>query len=160
MSEPDNETIQDAILRHIDNELVEEADEVLTSVHLDRQQMHQAWNRATTLLLRQTPLQQFGVGFGIGWLSGYLFRRVSRTAAFLVGCSFLVVQGASALGIININWNQLRQVAQRRFSSRLSSVSGGSPTATSLSNRVVMFCRRHVYMTSGFTTGAVVAITF
>ena len=80
-------------------------------------------------------------------ISGYLFKRVSRTAAFLVGCSFialqvcvcvcvcvcvhvctwvraytyvcvrvLCVQGATALGIVDINWNRLRLVAQRKMS--------------------------------------------
>ena len=78
-------------------------------------------------------------------LSGYLFKKVSRTAAFLVGCSFLAIQvrtsndvnhflhlslslslsppspppseGAVAVGVINVNWGRRRRAAERRISS-------------------------------------------
>ena len=40
-------------------------------------------------------------------VSGYLFRRVSRTAAFLVGCSFLALQVRSWKLVTNIKGNWL-----------------------------------------------------
>lgn len=71
---------------------------------------------------------------------------MSKTAAFLVGCSFLAIQvrkvnltlitllilslsltqGAVAVGIINVNWGRLRRAAERRISSvqRLAGNSG------------------------------------
>lgn len=66
-------------------------------------------------------------------LSGYLFKRVSRTAAFLVGCTFIVFQvrksvsrfiivsclvcsqGATALGVVSVNWNRLQSIARRNM---------------------------------------------
>ena len=47
MSEPDNETIQDAILRHIDNELVEgrlQLAGMLAELHGQYTPGHSAWN--------------------------------------------------------------------------------------------------------------------
>ncbi len=86
-------------------------------------------------------------------LSGYLFRRVSRTGAFLLGCSFIAlqvsnhsldveymssVQGASALGIINVNWGRLSVLAQRRVQ-RLASNVTSRPSDTPLTQQVSLF---------------------
>ena len=86
-------------------------------------------------------------------LSGYLFRRVSRTGAFLLGCSFIAlqvskhsldvqymssVQGASALGIINVNWRRLSVLAQRRVQ-RLASNVTSQPSDTPLTQKVSPF---------------------
>jgi uncharacterized membrane protein (Fun14 family) len=124
--------------------------------------MSVVWNQALVTALHATPIKQFGIGFGVGWLSGYLFRRVSRTAAFLVGCGFLSLQAASALGLISINWRLLGQAAQQRLSrvGRLASQAGLTSETGSTSDKVVEFCRRHGYVSSGFAAGAVVAITF
>lgn len=112
-------------------------------------------------------------------LSGYLFKRVSKTAAFLLGCSFLAVQvsgtwclcsvlvgpltyhlhvqGAATLGIIKINWRRVSAVLQQR----LSTVQGlGQNHNSPITVKIVRFCQQHLYITSGFTAGAVVAVTF
>ena len=90
------------------------ADDVISSVQFDRQQLTTTWRRAVVFAVHTSPVKQFGIGFGIGWwvcslellylfvphiylcfsarISGYLFKRVSRTAAFLVGCSFIALQ--------------------------------------------------------------------
>lgn len=38
--------------------------------------------------------------FNPGRLSGYLFKRVSKTAAFLLGCSFLAVQVSGTVHLL------------------------------------------------------------
>lgn len=50
-----------------DINLPAEVDDVVSSVRVDREQMSAVWNRALLLALGTTPLQQFGIGFGVGW---------------------------------------------------------------------------------------------
>ena len=47
--------------------LVGVADEVLSSVRVDRDQVATTYNEVLTLALRSSPVQQFGVSFGVGW---------------------------------------------------------------------------------------------
>lgn len=154
--------LQDAALRTVDRVIDDEVGDIVSSIQVDRDQMSAVWNRALVTALHATPIKQFGFGFGVGWLSGYLFRRVSRTAAFLLGCGFLAVQGASALGLISVNWRLLRRAAEQRISrvGRLASEAGLTSPTNSATEQVVEFCRRHGYVSSGFAAGAVVAITF
>lgn len=44
-----------------------EVDDVVSSIHVDREQMSAVWNWATVSALRTTPIKQFGIGFGVGW---------------------------------------------------------------------------------------------
>ena len=44
-----------------------EADDVISSVHLNRHQLSTAWRRALVLAMHTSPVKQFGIGFGIGW---------------------------------------------------------------------------------------------
>ena len=55
-----------------------------------------------------------------------------------LGSGFFNIQGASALGIININWNRLRRVAERRLRSvgDMTQVSGITNQSYSLTDRV------------------------
>lgn len=43
------------------------ADEVLSSVRIDHHQISETWSRALAFAVRTTPIQQFGIGFGVGW---------------------------------------------------------------------------------------------
>lgn len=105
-----------------------------------------------------------------------MFRRVSRTAAFILGCGFLLVQvythiivhsiiysfqqGASSLGIISVNTQGIKELARRnmmRIESRMRSMSGSNE---SIAQRLSDLTQHHVYLSSGFITGAVVAFTF
>ena len=43
------------------------AEEVLSSLQFDREQMSSTWNRALAFAVRSSPIKQFGIGFGIGW---------------------------------------------------------------------------------------------
>lgn len=57
----------------------------------DRGNIENAVDNSLTLLVRQPPLRQFGIGVAAGWLSGYVFIQVSRLAAILGGCSALLI---------------------------------------------------------------------
>lgn len=140
-------------LRRAEEELADEAGDLM---RIDHHQASETWNRALALAVHSSPVQQFGISFGIGWLSGYLFKRVSKTAAFLLGCSFLAVQGAATLGIIKVNWRRMTQVVRERFNR----VNLGRSYNSSVILNLFRFCQDHIYITSGFTTGAVVAMTF
>ncbi len=83
MSEP----FQTSILRRVDEEVVEgiyktftltqsnyctvcmcvEAEEVISSLRIDRAQMSSTWNKALAIAVHSSPVQQFGIGFGVGW---------------------------------------------------------------------------------------------
>lgn len=47
--------------------LCTEADDVISSVHLNQHQLSAAWRRALVLAVHTSPVKQFGIGFGIGW---------------------------------------------------------------------------------------------
>ena len=91
MSDRVQESVQNAILRRIDDELVESklnfiphsisplklekfvvyfasgTDDVMSSLHVDHHQLSETWNRALAFAVQTTPIQQFGIGFGVGW---------------------------------------------------------------------------------------------
>ena len=92
MSDRVQESVQNAILRRIDEELVESksnftpysvsspqlawiylllcvlgTDDVMSSVRVDHHQLSETWNRALAFAVQTTPIQQFGIGFGVGW---------------------------------------------------------------------------------------------
>ena len=43
------------------------ADDVISSVQFDRQQLTTTWRRAVVFAMHTSPVKQFGIGFGIGW---------------------------------------------------------------------------------------------
>ena len=61
------------------------------------------------------------------------------------------------LGLIKVNWRHLGLVMRERLQ-RVPSLSGD--TETTLMMKVTSFSQQHVYMTSGFSTGAVLAFIY
>ena len=43
------------------------ADDVISSVQFDRQQLTTTWRKAVVFAVHTSPIKQFGIGFGIGW---------------------------------------------------------------------------------------------
>ena len=43
------------------------ADDVMSSLRVDRHRMTETWNRAVAFAVQTSPVQQFGIGFGVGW---------------------------------------------------------------------------------------------
>lgn len=62
------------------------------------------------------------------------------------------------MGLIRVNWRRVGVVVQDRLN-RVPSFSRGDPNLP-ITTKFIKFCQQNVYITSGFTTGAVVAITF
>lgn len=48
------------------------ADDVMSSVQFDRQQLTTTWRRAVVFAVHTSPIKQFGIGLGIGWWVGLL----------------------------------------------------------------------------------------
>ena len=42
-------------------------EEVFSTLNLDHHQISTTWNRALAFAVRTSPVQQFGIGFGVGW---------------------------------------------------------------------------------------------
>ena len=43
------------------------ANGVISSLHIDHQQMAETWNRMLMFAIKTSPVKQFGLGFGVGW---------------------------------------------------------------------------------------------
>ena len=69
---------------------------------VDRRSVENAVDNSLMVLVRQPPLKQFGVGMATGWVSGYVFIKVSRLAAVLGGCSALIIWVSEAHSSLNI----------------------------------------------------------
>ncbi|EKX45498.1 hypothetical protein GUITHDRAFT_163302 [Guillardia theta CCMP2712] len=50
-------------------------------------------------------MSQLTIGTTMGFASGYALRTIGKMAAVLVGCSFMLLQGAAYKGWVHINWN-------------------------------------------------------
>ncbi len=61
------------------------------------------------------------------------------------------------LGLIKINWRRLGLVMRERLQ-RVPSFS--ATDQSTLTMKVSRFCQQHAYITSGFSTGAVVAFLY
>merc|ERR1719343_1388576 len=52
---------------------------------------------------------QISYGFVCGFCSGYALKKAGRTAAFLFGTGFILSQGLSYTGYINVNYERLHK---------------------------------------------------
>lgn len=52
---------------------------------------------------------QISYGFVCGFCSGYALKKAGRTAAFLFGTGFILCQGLSYTGYINVNYERLHK---------------------------------------------------
>ena len=77
---------------------------------------------------------------------------------------FLLIykQAATALGIITIDWQRMRSLAQniRRLESTVMSDSPPNNELVSLTDKIVFIFQRHMYLSSGFISGLIVGLTF
>lgn len=44
-----------------------EVTDALETVTIDQQSVQRLWQTALTYAVRSSPIQQFGIGFGVGW---------------------------------------------------------------------------------------------
>lgn len=134
-----------------DDEVVETSNnQLFSSIRLNREHA----TGVLAMVLHFSPWKQFTVGFGVGWISGYLFRKVSRTAAIVIGGTFVAVQGAVAFGLIEVNWGSLKRAARQNMKHVENKVSQIVSTQDQpITDFVVHLCTQHVYLTSGFGSG-------
>ena len=65
---------------------------------------------AFTLLKEGMP-SQIGYGFMMGFTSGYAVKKVSKVVSFVVGASFICLQGLAYNGFVTVNYDQLEKKA-------------------------------------------------
>ncbi|KAL5476169.1 hypothetical protein EMCRGX_G026083 [Ephydatia muelleri] len=138
-----------------DDEVLETSNnELFSSIRLNREHATGVLNGTLATVLHFSPWKQVTVGFGVGWISGYLFRKVSRTAAIVIGGTFVAVQVAVALGLIEVNWGSLKRAARQNIKHVENKVSQIVSTQDQpITDFVMHLCTQHVYLTSGFGTG-------
>lgn len=69
-------------------------------------------DEVTSMMDRMSPFTgQLTFGMVAGACSGYALKRIGRQLAFGVGCVFIVAQGLSYSGYIEIKWNKVQQRA-------------------------------------------------
>ena len=61
------------------------------------------------------------------------------------------------LGIVKVNWRRLGLIARERLQ-RVPSMSDHDHTT--VMSKMARFCQQHVYITSGFSSGAVLAFLY
>ena len=65
---------------------------------------------AFTLLKEGMP-SQIGYGFMMGFTSGYAVKKVSKVVSFVVGASFICLQGLAYNGFVTVNYDKLEKQA-------------------------------------------------
>ncbi|KAK3096083.1 hypothetical protein FSP39_022912 [Pinctada imbricata] len=75
---------------------------------------NQSWlNQILGDITRKSAAQQVAIGGVSGWVSGYLFIKVGKLAAFTMGTSILLLQIAQHQGYVRINWSRLERDVDR-----------------------------------------------
>ena len=62
-------------------------------------------------LLKEGIPSQIGYGFMMGFTSGYTVKKVSKVVSFVVGASFICLQGLSYNGFVTVNYDKLEKQA-------------------------------------------------
>lgn len=58
------------------------------------------------------PVGESGFGGVLGLAVGYAAKKATKLAALVIGAAFILVQGLSYLGWIEINWGVVQQTAE------------------------------------------------
>lgn len=133
--------------------------EISNVTGVDRSSIENAVDNSLMVLVRQPPLRQFGMGLGAGWLSGYVFIKVSQLAAILGGCSALIIWGAHSAGIIEFNWERVRGITDSNTALTVRQFTEHTlQERNHIIDRVLQFCRAHVFISSGFATGVIISL--
>ena len=62
-------------------------------------------------LLKEGMPSQIGYGFMMGFTSGYAVKKVSKVVSFVVGASFICLQGLAYNGFVTVNYDKLEKQA-------------------------------------------------
>lgn len=66
--------------------------------------------RKSSVELMDTGIpSKMGYGFMMGYTSGFCLKKISKVVAFIVGCTFMMLQGLSYQGYVSLNHLKLRE---------------------------------------------------
>ncbi|XP_003745538.1 FUN14 domain-containing protein 1B [Galendromus occidentalis] len=104
-------------------------------------------------LARAPPSQQCCVGLAAGLVNGFVFGRLGKNAAVIVGGSLVMLQVASYMGYIKINWKTIEKDLGEVKKEIAKPASYGPMFETAKD-----FLMDHVYLGGGFVGGFVVGL--
>ena len=97
VEEETKEAISETVYRTMNHVMREEGNEMLDAITFDRHRLQLVQRRVMALAIRSSPVQQFGMGFGIGWyvLGALVYtqciRCTRRTQKLLIGALKLLL---------------------------------------------------------------------
>jgi len=104
-------------------------------------------------LAKAPPSQQCCIGLAAGLLNGFVFGRLGKNAAVIVGGSLVILQVASSMGYVKINWKNIeKDLAEAKKEIR-------HPSSLGTTFEVAKdFLKDHVYLGGGFVGGFIVGL--
>lgn len=106
---------------------------------------------------RQSAARQVAIGGASGWVSGYLFLKVGKLAAFTVGSTVLLLQIAQHQGYIEINWTRVNSRlhrAKRRIEQE------AERAIPALRRDMKIFIQENIFLTASFIGGFLIGMSF
>jgi len=136
-------------------EVKEEVRDIAEKLHIvkKREDPNEWLYRYLNDLSRAPPGKQALVGAAVGALNGYVFTKVSKNAATVIGGSILLFQIANHLGYVKVNW----KAVERDMKEVKKEIRRSQGYMLPLYEEVRDFMKDNVYVGAGFVGGFVTA---
>lgn len=106
-------------------------------------------------ITKASTAKQIAVGGLSGWIAGFVFTKVGRTAAASIGGSLLLLQLASHQGYIKVNWGKVNyevKKAKQEFEKR------ASHKLPWILEEAEDFIKDNIFLASGFAGGFLIGM--
>lgn len=121
--------------------------------------------QALATLSRQSHGVQIAVGAVPGVVTGYIFKRVSSTAAAALGGGLLVMQLAARAGYVKVDWRRLKRDTQRQWdrvqreaATMAVQTQVGGRSVTSWAEKIKVYAQDNLYVSGGFIGGFLIGL--
>jgi len=105
-------------------------------------------------LSHASPTKQCCVGATAGAINGYVFGRVGKNAAMILGGSFLMLQVATHMGYVKVNW----RAVEKDIDQMKKEMNRHEGVVRPLVQDVCQFLKENVYVGGGFLGGFLVGL--
>lgn len=105
-------------------------------------------------LSKGSVAKQLAVGCLTGWFSGYLFIKVGKVASLAVGGGLLILQVAHHQGWVSVHWGNVDKSVKKARGQLYQS----KPTAQEILQKVEIFVRQNIFLSSGFAGGFLIGM--
>lgn len=120
---------------------------------------------ALLALSRQGTGVQLAAGCVPGVVTGYIFKRVSSTAAAALGGGLLVVQLAARAGYVKVDWRRLKKDTERQWdrvqrdaTTVAAHTQVGGRSVNTWVQAIKAYAQDNVYVSGGFIGGFLVGL--